>query len=85
MLSVNIQTLYNHSRQLGLVNYGNFFKISDLDADRLFTEIVTQTPGSGETSIIGSLRGRGIRVQRWRECLRRVDPVGRDLSGPKAI
>lgn len=46
-----------------------------------------QTPGSGETYITGSLRGRGIRVQQWRvqERLRIVGPVGRAFRGWRAI
>lgn len=87
MLSVNVRTLYNHRIQLGLVDYGNFNNISNVDLDHLITEILTHTPGSGESYISGSLRGRGIRVQRWRvrERLRIVDPVGRALRGRRAI
>ncbi|XP_026113394.1 uncharacterized protein LOC113091927 [Carassius auratus] len=87
MLSVNIRTLYNHRRQLGLVDYGTFTNISNDDLDRHITEVLQQTPGSGETYITGSLRGRGIRVPRWRvrERLRIIDPVGRVLRGRRAI
>lgn len=87
MLSVNIRTLYNHRTQLGLVDYGSFSIISNDDLDRLIAEVLQQTPGSGETYITGSLRGRGVRVQRWRvrERLRLVDPVGRALRGRRAI
>ncbi|XP_039681175.1 uncharacterized protein LOC120574791 isoform X1 [Perca fluviatilis] len=87
MLSVNIRTLYNHRTHLGLVDYGSFTNISNDDLGRLITQVLSQTPGSGETYITGSLRGRGIRVQRWRvrEQLRIVDPVGRALRGRRAI
>ncbi|KAA8577364.1 hypothetical protein FQN60_004275 [Etheostoma spectabile] len=87
MLSVNIRTLYNHRTQLGLLDYGSFTNISNEDLDRLITEVLRQTPGSGETYITGGLRGRGIRVERWRvrERLRIVDPVGRALRGRRAI
>ena len=87
MLSVNIRTLYNQRRQLGLLDYGSFTNISNDDLDRLITEVLRQTPGSGETYITGSLRGRGIRVQRWRvrERLRIVDPVGRAFRRRRAI
>ncbi|XP_051814938.1 uncharacterized protein LOC127537125 [Acanthochromis polyacanthus] len=87
MLSVNNRTLYNHRLQLGLVDYGNFANIADDDLDRLIAEVLSQTPGSGETYVTGSLRGRGIRVQRWRvrERLRIADPVGRALRGRRAI
>uniref|UniRef100_A0A3B3SN53 Integrase core domain-containing protein n=1 Tax=Paramormyrops kingsleyae TaxID=1676925 RepID=A0A3B3SN53_9TELE len=87
MLSVNIRTLYNHRRQLGLVDYLNFTNMSNDGLDHLITEVLRQTPGSGETYITGSLRARGIRVQRWRvrERLRIVDPVGRALRRKRAI
>lgn len=87
MLSVNIRTLYNYRTQLGLVDYGSFSDITNDDLDRLIADIIRQTPGSGETYVTGSLRGRGIRVQRWRvrERLRTVDPVGRALRGRRAI
>ncbi|KAM9466269.1 uncharacterized protein Hap1MRO34_015383 [Clarias gariepinus] len=87
MLSVNIRTLYNHRTQLGLVDYGSFSSISNTDLDRLISEVLMQTPGSGETYISGSLRGRAIRVQRWRvrERLRIIDPVGRALRRRRVI
>ena len=39
------------------------------------------TPNIGERRLIGALRSRGIRVQRWRvrACLRKVDPLGAAL------
>nr|XP_020470597.1 uncharacterized protein LOC109968583 [Monopterus albus] len=87
VLSVNIRTLYNHRIQLGLLDYGSFSNISNAALDHLITEVLRQTPGSGETYITGSLRGRAIRVQRWRirERLRIIDPVGRALRHRRAI
>lgn len=84
MLSVNIRTLYNYRTQLGLVDYGSFTDITNDNLDQLIADIIQQTPGSGETYVTGSLRGRGIRVQRWRvrERLRIVDPA---LRGRRAI
>lgn len=87
MLSVNIRTLYNHRTQLGLVDYGSFTDIANVNLYQLIAEILRQTTGSGETYVTGSLRGRGIRVQRWwvRKRLRIVDSVGRALRGRRAI
>ncbi len=87
MLSVNIRTLYNHRVQLGLVDYGSFTNIFNEDLDRVIAEILRQTPGSGETYVSGSLRGRGIKVQQWRvrERLGIADQVGRTLRGRRAI
>lgn len=64
MMSVNIRTLYNHRLELGLVDYGGFTNISNDDLDGVITDVLRQTPGSGESYVTGSLRDRGIRVQR---------------------
>uniref|UniRef100_A0A3Q3AAD9 Integrase catalytic domain-containing protein n=1 Tax=Kryptolebias marmoratus TaxID=37003 RepID=A0A3Q3AAD9_KRYMA len=87
MLSVNIRTLYNHRTQFGLVDYGSFINISNEVLDSVITGVLNQTPGSGETYITASLRGRGIRVQRRRvrQHLRIIDPVGRAFRGRRAI
>lgn len=55
--------------------------------DQLIAEILRQTPGSGETYVPGIFREGGIKVHSWRvrECLRIVDPVGRALTGRRAI
>ena len=44
-------------------------------------EIRRLTPNIGQRRLLGALRARGIRIQRWRirECLRRVDPLGTSL------
>ena len=44
-------------------------------------EIITVTPGTGQTWVLGVLHSRGIRVQRWkvRERMREQDPVGTAL------
>ena len=47
----------------------------------IIQEIMTITPGSGQTRMLGALHSRGIRVQRWRvrEMMRELDPVGTAL------
>ncbi|KAG1954940.1 hypothetical protein F2P79_008969 [Pimephales promelas] len=49
--------------------------------------ILQRTPNSGETYILGSLRSRGIRIQRWRvrQSLQEIDPVGRSFRRRRAI
>ena len=44
-------------------------------------------PNAGETYILGSLRSRGMRVQRWliREAIFTVDPVSRALRQCQAV
>ena len=45
------------------------------------------TPRAGESYIRGSLRGSGVRIQRWRirERLQAIDPVGRAARRSSAI
>lgn len=47
----------------------------------IIQEIMTITPGIGQTRMLGALHSRGIRVQRWRvrEMMRELDPVGTAL------
>lgn len=65
--------------------------ISDHDLDQIYKEVTGAdtnvsnggflTPNIGRRRFIGTLRSRGLRVQRWRvsNCLRRLDPVGTAL------
>ncbi|KAK6173469.1 hypothetical protein SNE40_016912 [Patella caerulea] len=55
--------------------------MSDDQLDEYLRNIMSITERSGETFMIGALRSRGIRIQRWRirESLIRLDPVGRAL------
>uniref|UniRef100_A0A3B3QRV3 Integrase catalytic domain-containing protein n=1 Tax=Paramormyrops kingsleyae TaxID=1676925 RepID=A0A3B3QRV3_9TELE len=87
MLCVNIRTLFNHRRQLGLLDYGSFSSLSNTELDNIILRVLALTPNAGETYIAGSLRGRGVRVQRWRirERLRILDPVGRAVRRRRAI
>ena len=44
-------------------------------------EIMTVTPGIGQTRMLGVLHSKGMRLQRWkvRERMREQDPVGTAL------
>ncbi|KAK1172466.1 hypothetical protein AOXY_G5049, partial [Acipenser oxyrinchus oxyrinchus] len=57
----------------------SFSAISNHDLNREMFNILQNTPNAGETYVLGSLRGRNLRVQRWRvrQSIRDVDPVGR--------
>ena len=65
----------------------NFSTISDEDLDAVIDNILRSTPGAGEVYVIGGIRGRGLRVQRWRvrESLMVLDPIGRALRKRYAI
>ena len=53
--------------------------MSNTELDELLKSIMAVTPRAGESYIRGSLRGYGVRIQRWRiiERLQAIDPVGR--------
>ena len=56
--------------------------MSNTELDELLKSIMAVTPRAGESYIRGSLRGYGVRIQRWRirERLQAIDPVGRAAS-----
>ena len=49
----------------------------DDELREIMQEIMTVTPGIGQTRMLGALHSRGIPVQRWkvREMMREQDPV----------
>lgn len=67
-LGVNRATIYRR-RQIFGINTDQayaFSDISDNDLDALLTLILNNSPNAGETYVQGSLRSRGLRIQRWR-------------------
>lgn len=83
---INRRTLYRHRQALGLQPL-RYTVLSNHDLDRTVSHIQQNTPNAGEVYVLGSLRARGIRVQRWRvrQSLHRVDPIGRSLRRRHAI
>lgn len=79
LLGISVRTLWD-KRQLFEnfmdMEYSNF---SNDELDRLVAEIIANSPNSGETMMIGAIRSRGIKVQRWRvrDAITRVDPIGK--------
>lgn len=86
VLCVSPRTLYNHRARLGLIGQP-FNNPSDQALDALILEVLSNTPNVGETYICGSLRGRGLRIQRRRirERIQVLDPVGRAIRRRQAI
>ena len=56
----------------------NFSDISEVDLCEVIESIRVLTPNIGQSRLLGALRCRGFRIQRWRvrHCLRKLDPVG---------
>lgn len=55
--------------------------LNNRDLKDIIQEIMTLTPGIGQTRMLGALKSRGVKVQRWRVriFLRELDPVGTAL------
>eukprot|EP00794_Sanderia_malayensis_P021084 gene21084-23141_t len=76
-LNISEKTLYRRVAKFDLNQ--RFTAIPDQDLDQLLRSIIGLTPRAGETYIRGSLRSRGINVERRRvrERLQKIDPIGR--------
>lgn len=91
---MSISTLQRRRKEFNLTDeFENYSDISDNELDQIYASIVGRpnegpsTPNIGRRRLIGALRSRGLRVQRWRisDCLHRVDPVGTALRWRMAI
>ena len=67
-LGVNRSTVFRRRRLFGMNTdeASRFSDIPDADLDTVLTSILHHSPNAGETYVHGSLRARGIKVQRWR-------------------
>ena len=87
------RTILRRRSQYGMPvssSYGPRITYSDVTDENLcqaVREILQLMPNAGETYVIGALRSRGIRVQRWRmrESIYTVDPVSRALRRSRGI
>lgn len=84
---VSYRTLLRRRHEYGLPVAGTtgprdtYSDISDEHLTNAVRDILAITPSVGETYVIGSLRSRGIHVQRLqvRDAIRSVDPVSRAM------
>lgn len=83
LLGISTKTLTRRRQEFQLNDEGdmNWSCIGNDDLREIMQEIMTVTPGIGQTRMLGALHSRGIRVQRWkvREMMRELDPVGTAL------
>ena len=84
-LGVSDKTLYRRRLEFGVED--SFTEITDEELDKEIQGTLTLTPYSGESFVRGSLKGKGIHVQRSRirESLKRVDGIGRAVRRRYAI
>ncbi|XP_039657021.1 uncharacterized protein LOC120559393 [Perca fluviatilis] len=83
---ISRQTLYRHREQLEIGPL-TYTEMSDEVLTDITREILQTTPNAGERYVLGGLRSRNIRIQRWRvrRCLQHLDPVGRAYRQRRAI
>ena len=84
-LNISERILYRRVDEFDMrVEYSN---MSGTKLDTLLQDILALTPKAGESYVRGSLRGRGVHVQRWRmrQRLQVVDPIGRAVRWNCAV
>lgn len=78
MLGVSLRTVRRRIEENGLFSTVLQSNISDIELDGVVMEIIRQFPRIGYCRLEGELQRRGILVarSRYRESLRRIDPIG---------
>lgn len=86
LFGIDRRTLFRHRQRLGIPSQ-DYTPLSDEDLMSIVGQILSNTPNAGETYVRGSLRSRGIRIQRWRvrQILQEIDPIGRCFRRSQAI
>lgn len=86
LFGIDRRTLFQHRQRLGIIPLG-FAELSNYELNTIVRQILQRTPNAGETYILGSLRSRSIRIQRWRvrQSLHEIDPIGRSLRRRRAV
>ena len=84
-LCISTKTLYRRRQEYDIPN--TYADMSDSELDSVLSDVLALTPNAGETYVMGSLRSRGIIVQRRRlqDRLKVLDPVGRAIRKHKSI
>ena len=93
LTGVSYRTLLRRRQQYGLEianTVGPRITYTDLDDEQLCAivrDILQLMPDAGETYVIGSIKSRGINIQRWRvrNAIQIVDPVSRALRCTLAV
>ena len=84
---MSYRTILRRRHELGMAVGERFSRISDAELDGLVSNILRRTPDAGEVMIIGAVRSRGLRIQRFRirGSIQRVDAVSRTLRRAAAV
>ncbi len=84
-LGVSESTIYRRRDEFNILD--KWTDMSNEQLDTIIRDILNSTPGAGETYVIGGIRSKGIRVQRWRvrQRLCILDGVGRAIRKRSSI
>ncbi|KAL2089875.1 hypothetical protein ACEWY4_014563 [Coilia grayii] len=85
-LGMSSRTLYRHRQLLGIQPL-TYTTMSNEDLNIVVRDILQSTTNAGERYVHGSLRARGIHIQRWRVriSLQEIDPIGRSFRRRRTI
>lgn len=62
---ISRRTLYRHRHNLEVQGL-QYSVLTNQELNQIITDVLQRTPNAGEAYITGSLRSRGLRIQRWR-------------------
>ena len=87
MLNISTKTLRRRREEFQINEEQSWSTINDDELQNVMQEIMSITPGIGQTRMLGALKSRGIKVQRSRVrvLMRELDPVGTALRWLGAI
>ena len=87
MLNISTKTLRRRREEFQINEEQSWSTINDDELQNVMQKIMSITPGTGQTRMLGALKSRGLRVQRSsvRVLMRELDPVGTALRWRGAI
>ena len=81
LLGISTKTLSRRRKEFQINDEESFLSLTDEELVTIMQEIMNVTPGIGQIRMLGALKSRGIRVQRWRVrfFMHQLDPTGTAL------
>ena len=81
LLGVSSRTLRTKRQEFKDFIDFDYSEIDDNALDQIISNILQSSPNMGERMLLGALRSRKLKIQRWkiRESISRVDPIGRSM------
>ena len=66
LLGISTKTLSRRRKEFQINDEESFHSLTDEELVTIMQEIMNVTPGIGQMRMLGALKSRGIRAQRWR-------------------